>query len=271
MSNHFRIRLRLGPDDAFDIVVKPFDELTTADHIRIYESEAKDEGYNELDRTKNRLVRITGAPDRFIRFMRQHEVEELVRVINEQTAAQDRTLGTLAKVYETLNNWEKEHNGKAWTLDDARAVLEDHSLFTTTIEVNGRTYTAPLVEEATFGQWIDLQSAMDVPGGEAESTSYVRALAVMMKAQDGPYPVQANEESDEAYRDRANAYTQQRRNDFMAAPFVKALGASAFFFSNSERFAAICAHNMSRLRSLTRHGAEPVRRVIPIDGDPTQS
>ena len=200
MSNHFRIRLRLGPDDAFDIVVKPFDELTTADHIRIYESEAKDEGYNELDRTKNRLVRITGAPDRFIRFMRQHEVEELVRVINEQTAAQDRTLGTLAKVYETLNNWEKEHNGKAWTIDDARAVLEDHSLFTTTIEVNGRTYTAPLVEEATFGQWIDLQAAMDMKGLEAESMGYVRALSILMQGEDGPYPVQANDESDADYR-----------------------------------------------------------------------
>jgi len=266
MTQHFGIRLTIAEGDHHDIVVKPFDQLTVAEHIRIYENDSKDEGYNPLDTAKNRLVRITGAPDRFIRYMRSAEIDELVRVLDEQVTANNMVMGKLAKVRETLDAWEKEHNGQTWNLADARAVLEGHSLFTTTITVNGRTYTAPFVEEATFGQWIDLQSAMDVVGGEPESMSYVRALAVMMTGEDGPYPVQENEENDTDYRTRANAYTQQRRADFLAAPFVEVLGAAAFFFSNSERFAAICAHSMSRLRSLTRHGAEPVRRVIPIGG-----
>lgn len=261
------IRIIITPGDHFDIEVKPFDELTVADHIRIYESDAKDTGYNNLDMAKNRLIRITGAPDRFIRFMSAKKVDELTRVMNEQTAAQDRTLSTMAKVYETLNAWEKEHEGKAWTVDDARAVLEDHRLFRGEITVEGRTYTAPkIMEDATFGQWIDLQAAMDLKGMEAESMGYVRALSILMQGEDGPYPVQANDESDEAYRGRANAYVQQRHRDFLAARFIDVLGCAAFFFFNSERFAAICAHSMTRFQHLTRHSVEPTPKVIPTGG-----
>lgn len=262
-----KIRLTIAPGDHFDIEVKPFDELTVAEHIRIYEGNEQDTGYSPLDMAKNRLVRITGAPDRFIRFMSAREVDELTRVMNEQTAAQDRTLSTMAKVYETLDQWEKEHDGKPWTVADALAVLEGHSLFRGEITVEGRTYTAPLIEEtATFGQWIDLQAAMDLKGMEAESMGYVRALAVFMQGEDGPYPVQRNDETDEDYRSRANAYTRQRMRDFQAARFIDVLGVAAFFFFRSERFAAICAHSMTRFQSLTRHSHDPTPKVIPTDG-----
>lgn len=267
-----KIRLTIAEGDHFDIEVKPFDELTVADHIRIYESDEKDTGWSHLDTLRNRITRITGAPNRFIRIMSEDELNELVRVMNEQTAAHDRTLSAIGRVYETLDNWPKEHDGKDWTTDEAEAVMRDHHLFRERVEVNGRTYTAPRIDQsATFGQWIDLQSAVDMPAGTPESDTYVRALAILMDGDDGRYPVQANDESDAEYRVRANAYTQQRRNDFMAARFVDVLGAAAFFFFNSERFAAICAHSMRRFQSLMPRSGEPMRRVIPRDGGHMQN
>ena len=143
------------------------------------------------------------------------------------------------------------------------------------VVVNGRTYTAPVIEEsATFGQWIDLQEAMDVDKdveGKGETMSYVRALSILMEGADGPYPVQAADETDAAYGQRTMAYTQQRMEDFLAAPFVDVLGVAAFFFSSSDNFAAICAHSMSNLTALLPRSVEPERRIIPRGGDLTLS
>lgn len=265
----FRIRLELAKDDYFDIEVKPFEQLTVADHIRLYESDDQDKGHSTFDLLLERIVRMTGAPSRFIRCMSPKEADELMRVLDEQIRHNDRALASIAKINETLENWEKEHDGIPWTLDDAREALAQHGLFRECIEVGGKTYTAPSVESASFGKWIDLSAAMSVEGAK-ESESYVRACSIMMEGPDGPYPTQRNDESDGDYSKRCDAYTQERRALFTnEARFVDVLGCAAFFFSKSDRFAAICAHSMPSLRMLRRHGQEPEAINLRAVGVPT--
>lgn len=262
------LRLTVAPGDHFNMVIKPFNELTVEEHIRLYESNAKDTGATPLDIAKNRLIRITGAPPRFIRFMSMEEVDKAFTFIEEQTNAHDHIHGQLAKVHETLKEWKKEHEDVEWTIDDARSVMEAHGIFKTEVTVEGKTYAAPLVEPSAFGKWLDLQEAMasDAENKAPESESYVRALVIMMEGQDGHYPVQTEHEDDNAYHARCNAYTAERRRLFTTAPWVDVMGCAAFFFSKSQRFAELCAHNMTLFRSLRRHQQRPERRVIPIGG-----
>lgn len=271
MSEYLTIRLTIEEGDSFDFRLKPFHKLTTAEHIRIYE-EVEDENTLYLwptDKAKALLKRISGAPDRYIRYLSIREVEAIMAKIAEMNRENDRLHNAVSRVKETLEQWEKEHDGQPWTLEDAIAVLQDHSMYCTEITVNGRTYTAPNIEEAaSFGQWIDLQAAMSAEEKGTEGSSYVRALAIMMAGPDGHYPVQSNDESDSAYSERTAAYTRQRHADFMAAPFIQVLGAASFFFSRSSYFAAICAHNMSSLLALLPQPVEPVRRALPSDGGP---
>lgn len=260
------IRLEIAPGDHFDVTVPAFEELSVADHIRLFESNAKDEGSTPLEIAQNRLIRITGAPSRYIRYMTPKEVDECFGAIEAMMSDHLRTHSSLAKVMETLDKWEDEHEGKAWTLEDARQVMDGHGLFRQVIEVSGRSYTAPLIEQsATFGQWIDLQACMGLEGPESES--YVRACSIMMDGQDGKYPVQGPAESDHEYSTRVDAWTEQRRRDFTDARFVDVLGCAAFFFSSSERFAAICGHSMSSLARLIRPSSVPERTVIPSGGE----
>jgi len=265
------IRLEIAPGDHFDVVVKPFHELTVADHIRLYESDHKDEGANELERAKNRLIRITGAPSRFIRYMSLEEVDRTFAAIEEQTNAHDGIHSQLAKVHEVLSRWKEEHEDADWTIEDARNVIQAHGIFNDRIEVEGRVFTAPLVEPSAFGKWIDLQDAMTTSDGEPESESYVRSLAIMMEGDDGAYPVQANAESNDDYHARCDAYTAERRRLFTNAPWVDVMGCAAFFFSKSQRFAELCGHCMSRFQSLRKHKQRPERRIIPIGGVDVQS
>lgn len=267
------IRLTLGPGDSFDFEVKPFDALTCAEHIRIFETRPADEyldPWPDAAKAKGMIQRYSGAPDRFIRHLSSAEVMEVMERINDANKENDRLSNVMRKVQDTLDGWAKEHDGKDWTLDDVIGVLEGHGIYRTRIEVNGRTYTAPVIEEsATFGQWIDLQEAMDVDNeveGKGETMSYVRALSILMEGADGPYPVQGADETDAAYAQRTLDYTQQRQEDFLAAPFVDVLGVAAFFFSNSGHFAAICAHNMSNLTALLPRSVEPERRIMPRGG-----
>jgi hypothetical protein len=267
----FRIRIEIAPGDHFDIEVKPFDQLTVADHIRLYESNDKDQGHSSLDLLKNRIIRMTGAPSRFIRHMKASEAEELMLVLDDQIKANDRTMSAMAKVNETLENWEKEHDGEAWTLADVQAIMEQHSLFRDRIEVDGKTFTAPLVEPSSFGKWIDLSAAMSIEGAK-ESESYVRACSIMMEGEDGPYPVQRDDETDAAYTMRCDAYTESRRSLFHDhARFVDVLGCAAFFFSKFERFAAICGHSMPSLQALMPRGPRPEAINLQHVGVPTQS
>ena len=269
-----KIRLTLGPGDSYDFEVKPFDQLTTSDYIRIFEPQTESEYQDvwpDVAKAKGAIKRYSGAPDRFIRFLSSAEVKAVMEMITDANKENDRLANTMRKVHETLDGWAKEHDGKDWTIDDAIHVLEGHGIYRKEITVNERTYTAPNIEEhATFGQWIDLQAAMD-NDGDKEASSYVAALAIMMEGEDGRYPVQANEETDNDYEARAVAYTQRRREDFLAAPFIEVMGVSAFFFSKSGHFAAICAHSMSSLLALLPRSVEPVRRVIPSDGGHTLS
>jgi len=268
-----KVRLTIAPGDSFDFTVKPFDTLTCAEHIRIFETRPADEYLDlwpDVSKAKGIIKRYSGAPDRFIRHLSSAEVKAVMERINDATKENDRLSNVMRKVQDTLDGWAKEHDGKDWTLDDVIGVLNGHGIYRSRIKVNGRIYTAPVIEEsATFGQWIDLQEAMDVDNeveGKAETMSYVRALSVLMEGADGPYPVQGASETDAAYEQRTMAYTQQRREDFLAAPFVDVLGVAAFFFSNSGHFAAICAHNMSSLTALLPRSVEPVRRIIPRGG-----
>jgi hypothetical protein len=120
-------------------------------------------------------------------------------------------------------------------------------------------------QSATFGQWIDLQAVVDVKDN-TEGEAYVGACAVMMDGPDGSYPAQMQGESDAEYDERALQWVNTRKRRFMDARFVDVMGCGAFFFSNSDRFAVICGHSMSRLRLWLRPWLRPEPRVIPSDG-----
>jgi hypothetical protein len=251
------IRIELAPGDHHDIDVRPFDQLTVEDHIRLYESNDEDKGGSTLEVVKARLVRMTGMPSRFVRAMNADEVSRTMEAIDRQISANDATMNALARVHETLDKWEEEHDGQPWTIHDAQAVMDGLGIFKDSITVAGKTFTAPDVSMAPFGKWIDLSAAMSIPNAK-ESESFVRACAIMMDGPDGPYPTQGEEETDLAYADRGNAYTEERRKLFTKeARFVDVLGCAAFFFSKSEHFAAITAHSMPSLRALRQHGQRP--------------
>lgn len=263
------IRLEISPGDHFDIAVKPFHTLTVEEHIRMYEQDDVDSGAGEMERAKNRIMRITGAPSRFVRYMTPNDVDKVLMAIEEQTNEHDRIHGALAKVNETLSKWADEHDGAEFKVEDAKQVMLDHGLFRDRFEVEGQEYTAPLVERAIHGKWIDLQGAM-IAANESkdpESMSYVRALAIMMDGPDGEYPSQRQDESDAAHETRLREYIEARQRLFLHAPFVDVMGCAAFFFSKSHRFAALCAHNMRRFQSLLPPRTRPVLEIIPRDGN----
>lgn len=256
------IRLSLAPGDNYDFEVKPFDKITVAEYIRI--TAPMPEGLSPLQHRQETLQRYTGAPSRFIRYMSMDEVDRALGQIDLVTKQLGDATNAMNRVNETLKNWQKEHDGKEWDQNDARKVIEQMGLFCTSIEVEGQTFTAPMVETACFGRWIDLQAQMNVSTSESES--YVRALSAMMDGPDGPYPVQREHESDYDYDQRATNYTQERQRLFMDAPWVKVMGCAAFFFSRSQRFAAITGHSMKHLNSLLSPKIKRERIVIPSAG-----
>lgn len=259
------IRLTLAPGDHYDFEVKPFEALTAADYIRI--NEPMPEGLSPMEQSQELLMRYSGAPTRIIRIMRPHEVDAALAHINEVTRSISKAKDAMDKVHETLKNWADEHNGQHWTSADAKELLDQMGLFRDTITVEGKTFTAPDIEnEAHFGQWIDLQAQMDVSTSESES--YVRSLAIMMVGDDGPYPVQGEFEGDLQYNERRDAYTKERNRLFMASPWIDCMGIAAFFFSRSQRFALITGHNMNLLNAWLSPKSRPERQVIPSGGVP---
>lgn len=260
------LRLSISDTDYFDFTVKPFHEWTVEEYIRIVE---KDPEPSDMPPEFVTLQRLTGAPSRFIRIMSMQEVDKAIAYINKVLTDKDATAHALSKVHETLANWKEEHDGEEWNVTDAKAVLQDLNIFRETITAGDRTWTAPLVEPSGFGKWIDLQQVMDIE--QTESESYVRACAVMMEGDEGPYPVQGQDQSDADYAQQCNEYTQDRRRAFMQAPWVDVMGCAAFFFSKFQRFAAITGHNMKSLRTLLSPKTKPERQVIPSGGEFMQS
>lgn len=261
------VRLTIAPGDHYDFEIKPFEAMTVADNIRI--NAPMPEGLAPLQEEQEVLQRYSNAPTRYIRCMKMHEVQAVLKHINEVTKAMQASDDALSKVKETLAKWEEEHEGKEWTREDAQEVLKSHGLFRDTITVEGKTFTAPLVEEGDYGQLLDLERQMHASKSEAES--YVRALSIMMEGDDGKYPVQRDGESDTAYANRCDARSQERQRLFMAAPWIEVMGIAAFFFSRSQHFAAICGHNMKLLNSWLSPKTKREPIVIPSVGDLMQS
>lgn len=260
------LRLTIAEGDHFDCHFPPFEQLSVADHIRIYEGKEPEEG-TPLELAKARLLKITGAPDRFVRFMRQHEVEKAYDYAAQCIAENNAKLTALARVHETLEKWPDEHDGKLWTEHDARKVMEDFAIFQPTITVEEKTYNAEPLGVATYGQWIDLSGAMNASKDWTESELYARSLAILMHGPDGPYPVQGKDESDTDYAKRAGEYSTERLRLFMAAPWVDVMGCAAFFFSKGGLYAAICSHSMTRFQSLRGHRRPSEPLVIPTVGE----
>lgn len=257
------IRLTIVPGDHFDFAIKPFDQITVSEYIRIHAP--MPEGLTPLENRHEMLLRYSGAPSRYVRHMSMDEADRALKYIADVTKSLSDTKTKLNKVHETLKNWQEEHGGEEWTHADAKGMLEEFGIFCDRIEVEGKVYTAPEVEGSPFGKWIDLQAQMDVSTTEAES--YVRSMSIMMDGPDGVYPVQGEYEDDNAYNVRRDAYTAERQRLFYNAPWVQAMGISAFFFSKSQRFAAITGHNMTLLNSWLSPKSKREPRVIPSVGE----
>ncbi len=257
------IRLEIAEGDHYDFEVRPFDKLSTRQFDAIQRPLPED--LSPLQQDQELIRRYSGAPDRFIRYLSMDEAKAALKHIEEVTSDLSGVKTNMDKVNETLAEWAKEHEGEEWTREDAEALLKDFGLFHDTIKVGDTTYTAPYVENAAMGQFIDLQNQMNVSASETES--YVRALATMMVGPDGPYPVQCPDETEHVYHERCNAYTSARMELFWEAPWVQVMGVAAFFFSKSQRFAAITGHNMTLLNGWLSPRTSREPRVIPIDGE----
>lgn len=262
-----QIRLTIAPGDHFDFEVKPFERITCREYDRIHAPLPTD--LSPLQEARELLMRYSGAPPRFVNVMRGEEVDAALAHIGKVTADLNERKSAYSKVHETLSKWAEEHDGAEFGVEDARQVLKDHDFHRTSITIEGQTFTAPDVEAASFGQWLDLQSQMLVSTSECDS--YVRALSAMMEGPDGKFPVQGEHETDHAYQERVNEYTVNRQRLFWECPWVDVAGIAAFFFSKSQRFAELCGHNMRSLNSLLSPKSRRARQVIPIDGEPMQS
>ena len=263
------LRITIADGDHYDVSLTPFDKMPVRDFIRLAESE-DEQGGTQLERDKNRLIRITGAPERFIRYMLPEEVERTYRYVEEILTRSQENAGRLSKVHETLAGWHEAH-GRDWTVDEARAVMEDLGLFRPTITVNEEEFSAKPLGKASYGQWIDLEAAVHELKDSPESELYVRSLAIMMHGQDGSYPVQDRDEQDAEYENRCEVYTKRRHVLFMGAPWVDVMGCAAFFFFNDQRYAAICNPSMTRFRNLSAPSPSVGQRIMPSDGEPMLS
>ena len=262
------LRLTIAPGDHFDFEIKPFSEYTVADYMRIMDSPV-DETLNPFERRCADLIRHTDAPLRFVRSMSLEQVDEALAVIDQVTKEKDGAQHALHKVHETLASWAEEHDGQEWNYLDAQNILQDLGVFKERIEVGGKVYTAPLVEPSSFGKWIDLQAAMDAE--QTETESYVRACAIMVEGDDGPYPVQGEHQSDAHYAEQCDAYTQERRRLLTEARWVDVMGCAAFFFSKWPRFAEVTGHNMPNLNRLLSPKTKRTRMDFPDVGALMQS
>lgn len=258
------LRLTIAPGDHFDFEIKPFDQYTVEEYIRILEAKP-DGSLNPYERRCADLMRHTGAPLRFVRGMSLDQVDEALGVIEQVTKDHDLAVHALHNVHETLGKWAEEHEGQPWTQQDAQNVLQEFGIFRTTIEVEGKTYTAPLVEPSSYGKWLDLNSAMEAE--QTETESYVRACAIMCEGEDGPYPTQGPDQTDAAYLQRCNDYTAERRRLLMQARWLDVMGCAAFFFSKWPSFAVATGHNMRSLNSWLSPKTKREPLVIPTAGE----
>lgn len=269
-----KLRITIAEGDHHDIELLPFDKISTRDFIRIAETDDT-EGTSDLSKEKATLIRVTNAPERFIRYMTDEELGLAYQYVTEVLQSSNDHSRKLGQVQETLDKWEQEH-GTMWTMADAKDVLTDFGIFRPSITVhagtdNEETFDARPLNNTIYGQWIDLEATVHDMQDRPESELYVRALSTLMHGQDGRYPVQGRDEEDEEYDQRRTIYTQRRNALFMGAPWVDVMGCAAFFFFNEQRFAEITARSMTRFRNLSGRNWNAGQRIIPEGGVSIQS
>lgn len=259
------LRIAIADDDVHEIELKTFDQLTTAEFIRMAERD-DDPTDATLTKDKAKLIRLTGAPDRFIRYMTDSEVEQAYTYVLGVLESSNEHIKKLSEVNKTLEEWEEAHERK-WNVEDAKQVMEQFGIFRSSVTMGDTTYDAKPLGTAHYGQWIDLESAVFTLKDATESELYAQTLAILMHGADGKYPVQTEHESLEDYSERCGSYTSERVRFFMAAPWVEVMGCAAFFFFNDQRYEAICNPFMRRFQNLSGHRRSAMRRVIPQSGD----
>lgn len=253
------IRLEIAEDDHHIIDLKPFDALTVEEHIRLFEAGSDEETDAEY------MQRALLLPQRFARVMRRDETERVASIIAQWHAQNNGLVEAMRKVSDSLSDFENA-NGRPWSFDDAKAIMEAHGVFRSSITIEGRTFAAPdrIDIESTAGQWADLEDALNVDEEapkhqrETESATYVKALAILMREvnADGSkqmgYPAQGKDESDDAFAERLGQWIMDRRALFMRAPWIEVMGCAAFFFAKSNYCALYTSRRWSLFRGLLR-------------------
>ena len=256
------IRLEIAPGDHFDIAVKPFEELTARDYIRIFEK-GPDDPLKETPREV--LQRVFNVPERFARIMTPDEIGQVLTTYVDWHKGKFEASDRMKALQDTLKDIEQAHKRKA-TLAEVREALEQHRIFRDRIEVDGRVFIAPerIDTEANAGQWGDLEAAMAVDDEQpehlraTETETYVKALSILMREQDidgtklPGYPAQEKEETADAYTVRLGEYLTARRSLFMRSKWIDVMGVAAFFFSKSQYCALYTSRRWNLLRALTK-------------------
>lgn len=271
------IRLEIAPGDHFDVTVKPFEDLTAADYIRIFEKGPEDP---TKETPREVLQRVFGVPERFARIMTPDEIEQVLTTFVDWHKGNFAASERMAALKDMLKDIEQAHKRKA-TLAEIREALEQHRIFRDRIEVDGRVFIAPerIDIEATAGQWGDLEAAMAVDDEQpehlraTETETYVKTLSILMREQDidgtklPGYPAQGKDETAEEYTVRLGDYLTERRALFMRAPWVDVMGVAAFFFSKSKYCALYTSQRWNLLRELMRQPKLPEPRGFLLAGE----
>lgn len=250
-------RLEIAPGDHFDVVLKPYSELTVEEHVRIFEE--------EVEETKqDYLHRAFGVPKRFARVMKPHEVDMAIERSKQWMEQNDARLRSMREVIDTLKDFQTA-NERPWTLKDAREILEQHGIYRDRIEAEGRTFIAPknIDLDTSAGQWSDLEEAMiadkRLPEDQRppESLNYCKVLSILMQevtdaGVEVHYPAQHSDESDNEYGARLGRWLVDREALFRRCRWVDVAGVAAFFFSRSDYARMFTSHRWTLFQELTR-------------------
>lgn len=257
------IRIRLDDQEAHDIEVKTYEEITVEEYIRIADGHNADEAPHET------LSRVFSVPSRIARVMKMHEIYGV--------------MGAYAKLLEDGKAaWAKAHDIRAllkkedeetkvnWTAERAKQLLAEASIHRYTIEVEGQEFQVAqdIDAEGNYGQYLDLQVASDMECSESARLPHLLAIYCLKKGE-GYGPEKMPGESLDDHRIRWDAWKDARIALFHKARMVDAQAVAAFFFFSSSVFRETTRHRLSYLEALTPPLRKQEPESTPSGGEPT--
>lgn len=255
------IRIEVGPE-VHEFPVKRFDQITLADYIRIMDAPEGEQQYEMVSR-------VFGIPRRITLAMTTPERAGLLKWYGEWITNGDELQKRIAAVSTGLKELATKEK-RNWTHKDMREALKAAGLHTTSIEVDGKTYHVPqrLDNTGLWDQWIKLQKAQEAHDKrkDMEQKLYATILAIFCMQEGETWPVQRNDETDNAFADRFADWYMPRLDLFSRAKYIDAQSVCAFFFSSSLEFEGITHPSLTRFPRSNQHSGARAATTSPPAG-----